>query len=378
MNYKKKLKKKWEITSNKARFDVHMKKTILLLVIFSVLIIIGCVIYKINIGPVSKNQELKEIEVKKGASYLTIASLLKENNLIKSEHFYKIYIKLSEPKPLEACTFKLSENMGVKKIVKELEKGCKSNLNAVKITIPEGRHLEQVAEIVAKQTNNTKEQLMKVWNSTDFINKVIEKYEFVTNEIKMKGIRYPLEGYLFPSTYELQSKDVTPEYVAYKMLDQMQVIYNKYKEDIKKSKYTFHQILTMASIVEYEAILDEERPIITGVFYNRLENPGYETVGLLQSCATLGYAIGEWKLRYSDHDIYVRGVSSPYNTYLYKGLPIGPGGMPGEKSIKAAIYPAKTEYYYFMANVCDPNNKKSIFAKTYAEHERNQKKYLCQ
>ena len=105
---------------------------------------------------------------------------------------------------------------------------------------------------------------------------------------------------------------------------------------ILKSKYTFHQILTMASIVEYEAILDEERPKIAGVFYNRLENPGYETVGLLQSCATLGYAIDQWKLIYSYADFQ---VDSPYNTYRYKGLPIGPGGMPGEPSIKAAIYP---------------------------------------
>lgn len=345
-----------------------------LVIVSAIIITVGCITYKVNIGPVSKNQELKEVEIKEGNTYLTIAPILKENNLIKSELFYKVYIKIFQPKSLEACTYKLSENMGVEKIVEELEKGCHTNPNAVKVTIPEGEHLEEVAVIVAKVTNNSVNDLMKVWNSPEFVNQVIDKYEFVTEDVKKKGIRYPLEGYFFPSTYELQNKDVTPEYIAYKMLDQMNVIYNKYKNDIKKSKYTFHQILTMASIVEYEAILDEERPKIAGVFYNRLENPGYETVGLLQSCATLGYAIDQWKLIYSYADFQ---VDSPYNTYRYKGLPIGPGGMPGEPSIKAAIYPEKHDYYYFMANVCDLENKVSIFAKTNAEHERNKSRYLC-
>ena len=109
------------------------------------------------------------------------------------------------------------------------------------------------------------------------------------------------------------------------------------------------------------------------VFSIIVQKSGYETVSFT-SCATLGYAIDQWKLIYSYADFQ---VDSPYNTYRYKGLPIGPGGMPGEPSIKAAIYPEKHDYYYFMANVCDLENKVSIFAKTNAEHERNKSRYLC-
>jgi UPF0755 protein len=343
----------------------------LFLVIFSAIVItIGCTMYNINIAPVSKNEELKDIEIKSGNSYLTITSILKENNLIKSELFYKIYIKIFEPKPLEACTYKLSESMGVKGIVEELEKGCKTNPDTVKITVPEGKHLEQIADIVASKTNNSKEDIMTVWNSSEFIDAVIEKYDFITDEIKNKSIRYSLEGYFFPSTYELQNKDVTPEYVAYKMLDQLQKVLNKYQTEISNSELTVHEILTLSSIVEYEAILDSDRPIVAGVFYNRL-NINMK----LQSCATLGYAINKWLLDYGGY----LDVDSPYNTYYYTGLPVGPGGMPSEKSIVAVLNPTNHKYYYFMANVCDPSSKKTYFSETYAQHDAYVRKYLtCQ
>lgn len=322
-------------------------------------------------GPVSRKDIKTEIVIHEGMSYLSITDLLKEKKLIKSKLFYKIHVKLTNPKPLTQCDYILSTKMGIRGVVKELSQSCKT----LTITIPEGRHLEQIAEIASNVTNNKKEDLMKIWNSEEFVRKVIDKYEFINDEIKKDGIRYPLEGYFFPSTYELANKNVTPEYIAYKMLDQLDVIYNKYKNDIKNSKYTFHEILTLASVVEYEAILDEDRPLIASVFYNRLSPANTQTNGLLQSCATTGYAINQHKLRYTDKD---NQTDSPYNTYLYPGLPIGPGNSPGEKSIVATLKPANTEYYYFLANVCDPNNQKTEFFKTYSEHEtRASKLFPC-
>lgn len=345
-----------------------MKKLVIIILVLSLLIPI--LVYFYLIGPASRDEGVIDFKVESGSSYLTISNSLKEKNLIKSVAAYKIYIKLNQPKPVEACTYKLSENMSVKKIVDKLSQPCNTSDNVIKVTIPEGRHLEQVAEIISELTNNSKEQLLNVWNSDEFIEKTMNEYEFITEDVKHKQIRYPLEGYFFPSTYELLNKDVTPEYIAYKMLDQMEVIYNKYKKDIENSDYTFHELLTMASIVEYEAILDEERAVIAGVFYNRI-NKNIK----FQSCATLGYAIKEWKLVYTNADT---AVDHPYNTYFYAGMPPGPGNMPSEESIKAVIKPAETEYLFFLANVCDPNNKKSVFAKTNAEHEANAKKYLCQ
>lgn len=345
------------------------KAVFLAMVTFLLLLLVSLIgVYFFEIGPVSKKKDTKDIVIEKGSSYVTIASLLKENHLIKSELFYKLYVKMNQPKSLEAGTYKLSESMGVSGIIKVFEKGNTYNPDAVSLTVPEGRHIEQVAEYASNVTNHSKDELLASWDNKDFLNTVIEKYWFVTEEILNQKIRHPLEGYLFPSTYELQNKDVTPEYIAYKMLDQMGVILNKHKEEIEKSKYSIHELLTMASIVEYEAILDEDRPVVAGVFYNRL-NIDMK----LQSCATLGYAINNWKLTYSAYDL---NVDSAYNTYFYAGLPVGPGGMPSEKSIEAAIYPSSHDYYYFMANVCDKNSQKTYFAKTYAEHNANVRKYL--
>ncbi len=343
---------------------MYNKKNIVLgFVVSIILITIGVYFYLIS--PVSKDAGMKEIEIGEGSSYLSIDKILKDNNLIRSQIAYKLYIKINKPTSVEACKYYLSENMGVKEIVEKLSDNCTTSTESINITIPEGYYLEEIAEVASNVTNNTKKEIMNTWNSEKFIEDIINKYEMISKDILKKGIRYPLEGYLFPSTYELINKEVTPEYIAYKMLDQLEIIYNKYKKDIEKSQYTFHEILTLASIVEHEAVLDEDRPIIASVFYNRLSPNNYETNGLLQSCATTKYVINEHKMIYTDED---NAVDSPYNTYLYPGLPIGPGNSPGEKSIYATIYPANTKYYYFLANVCDPNNKKTQFSKTHREH----------
>lgn len=299
-------------------------------------------------------------------SYLSVTDLLKEKNLIKSKFFYKLHIKLIKPTPLTLCNKNLTEKMGIRGVVKTLNKECSNS--AIMITIPEGRHLAQIAGVAEKVTNNKKDDLMKVWNSEQFVNDVIEKYDFISNDIKKQGIRYPLEGYFFPSTYELASRDVTPEYIAFKMLDQMQVIYNKYKTEIEKSDLSFHEILTLASIVEYEAILDEDRPVIAGVFYNRLKREM-----LFGSCATIGYAINNWKTGYTKEEL---AVDSLYNTYKHPGLPIGPGNMPSEKSLIAVLYPTNTEFLYFLAKVNDEKDLKTYYSYNYEDHKQKCIKYL--
>lgn len=331
-----------------------------LVAFFATVITLSCLSYNYGIGAVSKNEDPIQFNIGPGSTYLTISSELEKSNLIRSEFFYKIYIKIFKPKSLQAGTYTLNKSLGVKGIVKVLESGQSKNPNALRVTIPEGKQLEYVASVFADKTNNTKEKLLKLWNSSEFIDKVINKYEFITDDIKDSDIKYPLEGYFFPSTYEILNEDVDGEYIAYKMLDQMQLVLNEYKEDIKNSKYSIHELLTMASIVEYEAILDEDRPKIAGVFYNRLDYPMR-----LQSCATLGYAIGVHKKQYTKVDIQ---FASLYNTYYADGFPPGPGGMPSKESIHAAINPTKHDYLYFLANVHDKNDIKTYYSKTYDEH----------
>lgn len=330
-----------------------------------VLIILTCGSYKIGTSSVSKDSFEVKITIPKESTYLSISNLLKENNLIRSESFYKIYIKIFKPSNLKAGIYTLNRNMNVKEIVDTLEGNVKSE--EITITIPEGKHIEEVAEIISSKINMSKEDILLYWQNEEVLNSLIDKYWFLTDVIKKEGIRYSLEGYFFPDTYSIL-KESKIEDITYKMLDKMDEVLSKYKEEISNSKFNVHEILTLASIVEHEAILDSDRPMIAGVFINRLDKSMK-----LQSCATVGYAINEWKLSYNYSDLQ---TDSPYNTYFYEGLPIGPGNMPGELSIEAVLRPTKHDYYYFLANVNDKDSKKTYYSKTYSEHRQKCVKYL--
>lgn len=330
-----------------------------------VLIILTCGSYKIGTSSVSKDSFEVKITIPKESTYLSISNLLKENNLIRSESFYKIYIKIFKPDNLKAGIYTLNRNMNVKEIVDTLEGNVKSE--EITITIPEGKHIEEVAEIISSKINMSKEDILLYWQNEEVLNSLIDKYWFLTDVIKKEGIRYSLEGYFFPDTYSIL-KESKIEDITYKMLDKMDEVLSKYKEEISNSKFNVHEILTLASIVEHEAILDSDRPMIAGVFINRLDKSMK-----LQSCATVGYAINEWKLSYNYKDLQ---TDSPYNTYFYEGLPIGPGNMPGKLSIEAVLRPTKHDYYYFLANVNDKDSKKTYYSKTYSEHRQKCVKYL--
>lgn len=343
---------------------VSIYKFIIAIVVVAIVVVCGG--YKYAISPVSKNDKEVIFEVTENSTYLTIAEKLKENNLIRSINFYKVYIKIFKPNNLQKGTYKLNENMGVKGIIDKLESND-AVLDTTTFTIPEGKHIKDVAEVLETKTKYTKEEWLEYWNSDDFINEVITKYWFITDDVKDNNLRYNLEGYFFPATYEI-FKNSTMKEISYKMLDKMDEVLSKYKDVINESKYSIHDILTLASIVEYEAILDNDRPMVAKVFLNRLD------LGMkLESCATVGYALDDWKLSYTYNDLQ---IDSPYNTYMYYGIPVGPGGLAGEASIKAVLYPDDNDYLYFLANVYDSNANKTYYSKTYSEHKEKCLLYL--
>ncbi|MDD3392963.1 MAG: endolytic transglycosylase MltG [Bacilli bacterium] len=318
-----------------------------MVVISAVVIIISCVSFNILTGAVSNDSSLKEIEINSGSSYLTIASLLKENNLIKSETFYKIYIKLFKPGTLEACTYNLSENMGIKKIVNVLKQGCSSNPDVITITFNEGWHMRKIASVIASNTNNSEEDIFSILKDETFLDEMIDKYWFLTDEVKNDEIYYSLEGYLFPDTYEFINKDVSVRDIFITMLDEMENKLESLKLTIKNSDYTVHELLTLASIVESEAGNSDDRAGVAGVFYNRLEN-GYN----LGSDVTTYYAI---KVDVYSRDLTTAEINdvNAYNTRsdsMIGKLPVGPICNPGLESIEAVLNPTDHNYYYFVAD----------------------------
>lgn len=325
------------------------------------LLLIGCFVYKIGTGRVSKNADIKEIIVDSGQSYLTISTLLKENNLIKSELFYKIYIKLNNPTPVQAGKYKLSENMSVKQIVKVLSKGSTYNPDAVTITFKEGINMREIARVIAQNTDNKEDSVFDVLKDKAYLDELINEYWFIGEEIKNKDIYYSLEGYLFPDTYEFINKQVTIKEIFETMLDQMDKKLTPYKSRIENSEYSIHEILTLASIIQTEGNNNDDWYTISGVFHNRLN-----TNELLGSCVTIYYGVkrdfGTGALWQSEID-----NNNPYNTRMYRGLPVGPIATVSEKVIEATLNPEDTDYLYFISDV----NRNTYFF--VGEKERDKK-----
>lgn len=304
-----------------------------LLVFFICLLVFLCYVQ----APLSKNVEERIFVVEKGQGSEKIAENLKSEGLIRSKwlFFYYIWFRGKSTK-LQAGGYSLSPSMSISEIAKKILYGDVIK-NWVKITIPEG------------------------WS-----NKKIEERLFALGLIKA-GEKLPQEeeGYLFPDTYYFY-KETTIEGIVKKMRDNFdRKVDEKLRKEIEKQNRTLYDILIMASILEKEVITDEDRAIVSGIFWKRLEI-NYP----LQSCATIAYILGVDKWRYSIEDTRIKSL---YNTYTNIGLPPTPINNPGLSAIKGAIYPKKTDYNFFLT---DPETGNTIFSKTFEEHNQNKAKYF--
>ena len=321
---------------------------IILLVVFTTVILALGVYYKVNMTGTSNSDTKKIVNIEEG-TINDIAKTLKDNNLIKNVSIFKVYIKLTNKSNLKAGTYELSENMGVEKIVKILEEGTKYNPNEISITFKEGINIRKIATLISENTNNSYDDVIKKASDETFIDTLINKYWFLTEDIKNKNIYYSLEGYLFPDTYRFNNREVTTEEIFTKMLDEMDKKLSKYKDEINKSDLSVHEIITLASIVELEGAKATDRKGVAGVFYNRLASSAYPTLG---SDATTYYAskIDDWSYSLTYKEL--NDCKNKYNTRCSSntGLPIGPICNPGIESIEATINPDKHEYYYFVAD----------------------------
>lgn len=304
--------------------------------------------------PISKNPKDVEFQVRRGANSTTIIDGLYKNGLVKSRIFAKIYVKkLNMDKSLKPGIYKLNTSMTPMEIFIKLSKGA-PDFDVVNITFPEGYSVKQIAK---KLKDHGLIKAEKV-----FIEEA-QKGAFENAFIKDIPADRPsrLEGYLFPDTYEFV-KGISEHEIIKKMLDRFDYIYKaSIQGNIKSENIKLDDIIKMASIIEREAKIDSERPLVAAVFYNRLKK-NME----LQSCATIQYALGvtKEKLYYKDLE-----VNSPYNTYKHKGLPVGPICNPGESSIKAALKPAEVDYLFFVLKAYNGDGSHN-FARTGEEFEK--------
>ncbi len=349
------------IKVEKRKLKKSIKIVLIILSIFLVGIIGIITSYQILLMPISSNSKIINFEVEKGSTVYGIANELKKDNLIRSVLAYKIYVKLHRINDLKYGSFSLSKNMSTKDIIKALSRYGKSK--DIVITFYEGKNMRQIANIIEGKTNNSSEDVIKLVTDHEYVTSLMKKYWFLDDVVLNSNIYYPLEGYLFPNTYNFINKDVSISTILETMLSQTEVILGKYKKDIESNKYSVHEILTLASVVESEGMTLEDRKSIASVFINRL-NTGMA----LGSCATTYYAA---KVDMAERDLYLREINmnNPYNTRntnMNGKLPIGPICNPSEDAIKAVLYPNTTNYYFFVSD----KNRRIHFAKTYSEHTR--------
>ena len=340
----------------KALFIIILLPLLLVLLLFTS-------IYFYFTSPVDKKDDIiKQIIIEEGTSTSQIAEKLKASKIIKNERVFRQFLKLKKADNIYAASYYFKSSMTLNEVIDVLKQGG-HNLNEIAITFREGINVLSLANIIEENTSNTKEDVFNTLKDEGYIDSLIDKYWFLTDDIKNKDIYYPLEGYLFPNTYFFASYDVDVKDIFDAMLDEMDKVLTKYKSDIEKNNSSIHKLLTLASIIELEGIDKSSRKDIASVFYNRLNSNMS-----LGSDVTTYYA---FKVDINERDLYQYEIDSdnPYNTRNRKmngKLPVGPISLPSKESIEAAIYPSKTNYYYFVA---DKNNK-VYFTKTFEEHEK--------
>lgn len=316
--------------------------------------------------PADKNDHTeKTVEIPIGSSVDTISTILKEEGIIKNAHVFKYYIKFRNESGFQAGKYTLSPSMTLNEIVETIKTGKMMKNVALKITIPEGKQLVQIAEIIGEKTDQNPKKVFATLNDEKFIKSMQVKFpSLLTDDIFQKDIKYPLEGYLFPSTYDFEEEKPSLDKIITAMLKQTEKVLQEYEPQMTEQEFSTHKLLTMASLLEEEATAKVDRSKIASVFYNRLD------AGMpLQTDPTILYSKGKHSERVYYKDLE---INSPYNTYKYKGLPPGPIANAGKASIKAALEPDKTKYLYFLAT---PEGD-VLYSSTLAEHNKKKAEHI--
>lgn len=311
-------------------------KTLLILLFIIAIAAFGSILY-LNAPPLLMRDEF--FVVQNDETLSSVAQRLRENNLIRDERFFRLTSSLLGITGVQKGKYRITETMTSIDILRRMGNG---EILKHKITFPEGFNLFQIAERL--QENN-------VCDSGQFLYVAFDR-EFIRS---MNLDASSIEGYLFPCTYVFPEDD-EPKHVISVMFEKTAEIIHDLSP--LPADIQVHTLLTLASLVEKEAKLPEERPLISAVFHNRLEKK------MRMECdPTVRYAVKKFTGRITYADL---GSDSAYNTYRYKGLPPGPICSPGLDSIRAALAPAKSDYLFFVAR----NDGSHYFSRTIREHSR--------
>ena len=336
------------------------------LVALTLVVVLGCLfawngIYR----PVSDSAETITFLIKKGESVKEISSNLEKQGLIRQDFLFRAYALIKgKHRVLNAGEYSLSKSMNIPGI---LEKFVKGEVVKKEITIIEGWNLRDIGWYFENEGMFMAEELFELvgFPATDYPNMAELRdfsQEFSFLEDKPKNVS--LEGYLFPDTYEISPGVSLEEIIKELMVNFGKKLTLDLRNEIASQGKSVFEIITMASLIEKEVKTLEDKKIVSGILWKRLENKIP-----LQADAAIVYITGKKSTKVSTSETK---IDSPYNTYKYRGLPLGPISNPGEESILAAVYPQDSPYFYYLST---PEGE-TIFSQTLEEHNIAKAQYL--
>ncbi len=328
------------VLKNRTRFKIIGILLIIVIVVFGVIGIR-------DFAGIGGDDNAIYVEIPQSASLSQIEDLLVQKDIINIKLAFHIYAKGKYPS-FQYGGHIFNTSMSYGEICDSLSQVGVSK--KVSLAIPEGYELSLIAGECERLGIAKADAVIKSADNDSF------DYPFIEN---ISGVKHKLEGFLYPATYEFDY-NTDPHEIIDTMLKAFENAYTKkYSSRAKELGLTDYEVITLASVIEREAGTVAEQKKVSGVFHNRL-NKGMA----LQSCATVQYVLEDRKLVLSIKDTK---IDSPYNTYKNSGLPIGPIASPGKSSIEAALYPEKSDYYYFVAKADGSGN---VFSKTFEEHQK--------
>lgn len=316
---------------------------VIMLVCIAVVVLAVTQIGRNWLVPANANDtQIVEVEIPEGTPVSTMGDILEEQGLIRSSSAFSLLVRVQGAAAnLQAGVHDLSPSMTMPEIVAALQEGAEE-AGMLKVTVNEGLTVDQIAEVVADSTSYSAEDFLNLMSNQEFLAQLVQQYPILTDSYNNPNVRYVLEGYLFPATYDVAQGE-TLESLVTQMVDKTNEVLSKYQADIDASSYSLQDIMSIASLVEKEGQTTEDRKLIAGVFYNRLKQ------GMpIQSDISVLYALGTHKEMVTYDDLE---VDSPYNLYTNAGLPPGPMNSPSEDAIAAALEPTDNDYLYFYANL---------------------------
>ncbi len=326
-------------------------------------VLFGLYKYKTDLEPVGDGTKVVTIEIEAGQSYDSVLAMLQKKGLIKDANTAKLYTKFFGNGQYYAGTFELNNGMTTQQVLAYIGNQNNAIIDTIVITFPEGKWAKETAEILAENFPYKAEEFIELWNDPEYIEELSKTYSFINpDDLNNDQYHVKLEGYLFPETYQFYTNASIDE-ITRTFLTQFNNVYQEYQDYFDKSQYTVHELVTLASVVQFEAGNYTDMRKIAGVFYNRLNQDM-----MLQSSVTVCYALYDEFDDPEDCETNAE-IDSPYNTYMHTGLPIGPILNPGEDALVAVLQPDNNEYLFFVADIYNRKDGLVHYSKTYEEHQ---------